>query len=81
LASEKHFTPQELNKLHLKSNASYKKPITKEELKKIGAGQRVAGQSALHGGGQSTSSLSYISGSNADEQQDYMASSKGMSQE
>jgi hypothetical protein len=43
LASEKHFTPQELNKLHLKTNggastSSYKKPITKEDLKKIGAG-------------------------------------------
>ena len=40
LASEKHFTPQELNKLHLRTNGagSYKKPITKEELKKIGTG-------------------------------------------
>ena len=47
LASEKHFTPQELNKLHLKSNVSYKKPITKEELKKIGTGQKVAGQPKL----------------------------------
>lgn len=69
LASEKHFTPQELNKLHLKTNGggSYKKPITKEELKKIGTGQKMAGGTRQLGqGGPSSSSLSYISGSNED---------------
>jgi hypothetical protein len=40
LASEKHFTPQELNKLHLKTRqeGGGPKKITKEELKKQTSG-------------------------------------------